>query len=185
MTNSPSVRNSRSYTTIAAAIIIAAVVISAAIFTSSALRTTKTVSTTTTTTSTTTDTFVQTITVLSTVSSASCDYVIPGPCPNGQTFALSVNYSGSWTVTYQGYNDVCGSTCANSSLQTLLGSYDGSGFNSRNITVGGQGNGWTFCAQAQKSDASTSTLTLGVAGSQNKTSLPFGTTSACVISEEV
>jgi hypothetical protein len=181
MTNPAPVRNGRSYTTLAAAIIIAAVVISAAIFTSSALYTTKTISTTTTAT----DTFVQTIIVLSTVSSTSCDYVIPGPCPNGQTFALSVNYAGPWTVTYQGYNDVCGSKCTNSSLQTLLGSFDGSGFNSRNITVGGQGNGWTFCAQAQKSDASSSTLTLEVAGSQNKTSLPFGSTSNCVISEEV
>ena len=137
------------------------------------------------TTTTATDTFFQTIIVLSTASSTSCDYVIPGPCPSGQTFALSVNYTGSWTVTYQGYNAVCGSICNGSGLQTLLGSYNGSGFNSRNITVGGQGNGWTFCAQAQKSDASSSTMTLEVAGGQNKTSLPFGGTSFCVESELV
>jgi len=138
-----------------------------------------------TTTTTATDTFFQTIIVLSTASSTSCDYVIPGPCPSGQTFALSVNYSGSWTVTYQGYNAACGSTCNGSDLQNLLGSYDGSGFNSRNITVGGQGNSWTLCAQAQKSDASSSAMTLEVAGIQNRTSLPFGSTSTCVESELV
>jgi hypothetical protein len=170
----------RSYTSIAAAIIVAAVVISAAIFTSSALYNTRTISTT--------DTFAQTITVL-TASSTSCDYVLPYavPCLIGQNFTVSVNYTGSWIVTYQGYNEDCYTyqihafTC-NPDSQTLSGSYDGSGLNSRNITVTGQENGWTLCAQAQKPDASSSTLDLEVSdGPRNQTSLPFGTASTCSV----
>lgn len=142
---------------------------------SSTLYSAKTISKTTTVT----DTFAQTVIILTTVSSVSCDYVIPGPCPNGQTFTLLVNYTGSWRVTYQGYNAAACSDCFNNSTQTLNGSYDGSGFNSRNVTVGGQANGWTLCAQAQKSDASGLVLILQVSGAGNQTSLPFGTTSAC------
>jgi len=142
-----------------------------------------------TTTTTTTDTFAQTVTVLSTVSSTSCDYVLPYavPCLIGENFTVSVNYTGPWTVTYQGYNEDCYNyqpprTTCNSDSQTLSGNYDGSGFSSRNITVGGQENGWTFCAQAQKSDASRSTLILEVSnGPRNETSLPFGTASTCSV----
>ena len=144
---------------------------------SSTLYSSKTVSKTTTLT----DTFAQTIIILTTTSSTSCDYVIPSPCPSGQTFTLSVNYTGSWRVVYQGYNTAA--CCYNNNTQTLSGSYDGSGFYSRNITVSGQANGWTLCAQAQKSDASSSVLFLSVSGAQNKTSIPFGTASAC--SEEI
>jgi hypothetical protein len=150
---------------------------------SSTLYPAKTVSKTTTVTDTfdetVTDTFAQTVIDLSTTSSATCDYVIPGPCPNGETFTLAVNYTGNWRVTYQGYNAAACSDCYGSSTQTLNGSYDGSGFNSRNFTVGGQGNGWTLCAQAQKSDASSSVLFLNVSGALNETSLAFGTASAC------
>jgi hypothetical protein len=126
---------------------------------------------------------------LSTASSTSCTYVLPYAvsCLIGQSFTVSVNYTGPWIVTYQGYNEDCynyqarNSTCS-SGFQTLSGSYDGSGFNSRNITVTGQENGWTFCAQAQKSDASRSTLVLEVSdGPRNETSLPFGTGSTCSV----
>jgi len=130
-------------------------------------------------TATVTDTFAQTVIILSTTSSATCDYVIPGPCPSGQTFTLSVNYTGTWRVTYQGYNAAACSGCYNNDTRTLSGSYDGSGFYTRNITVSGQANGWTLCAQAQKADASSSVLILGVSGAQNKTSIPFGAASAC------
>ena len=142
---------------------------------SSTLYTAKTISKTTTVT----DTFDQTVIVLATTSSTTCDYVIPGPCPSGRTFSLSVNYTGTWRVTYQGYNAATCLNCLNNSTQTLNGSYDGSGFSSRNFTVGGQGNGWTLCAQAQKSDGSSSVLFLDVSGALNQTSLAFGTTSAC------
>jgi hypothetical protein len=134
-------------------------------------------------TATVTYTFAQTVIVLSTSSSVSCNYVIPAPCPGGQTFTLSVNYTGPWRVTYQGYNAAACSDCYGNGTQTLSGSYDGSGFNSRNITVSGQANGWTLCAQAQKSDASGSVLTIDVSGVRNETSLPFGSTLVC--SEEM
>jgi len=142
---------------------------------SSRLYSVKTISATTTVT----DTFAQTVILLATSSSATCYYVIPGPCPSGQTFSLTVNYTGSWRVTYQGYNTLFCSGCLDNSTRTLIGSYDGSGSDSRNITVGGQGPGWTLCAQAQKTDPASSTLTLQVYGAQNQTSLTFGTTSAC------
>jgi len=135
----------------------------------------KTVSETTTVT----DTFSQTVIILTTTSSTSCDYVIPSPCPSGQTFTLIVDYTGAWRVTYQGYNAPSCSDCLNNSTETLTGNYDGSGFNARNVTVSGQANGWTICAQAQKSDASSSVLVLIVSGVQNETSIAFGTASAC------
>ena len=172
----------QNYTAIAIAIVIAGVLISASLYLAVEAPT-RTVTTATT------DTFAQTIIVLSTASSTSCNYVLPYavPCLIGENFTISVNYTGPWTVTYQGYNEDCynyqtlNSTC-NSDFQTLSGNYDGSGFNSRNITVSGQENGWTFCAQAQKSDASDSALTLEVSdGPRNDTSLPFGTTSTCSV----
>ena len=91
----------RSYTAIAIAIVIAGVLISASLYVAVE------VPTRTTTTTTITDTFAQTTIVLSTVSSASCDYVIPAPCPSDENFTLSVNYTGPWTVKYQGYNEQC------------------------------------------------------------------------------
>ena len=157
----------------------AAVVISAAVLFSASLYQPKTALKTTTVT----ETFVQTVIVLSTETSASCDYVLPGPCINGQTFTLSVNYTGAWRITCQGYNTAGCLGCYDSSTQTLSGNYDGSGYSARNITVGGQSNGWTLCAQAQKSDSSSSALILDVSGARNETSIPFGTASAC--SEEL
>ena len=125
---------------------------------SSTMYSAKTISETTTVI----DTFDQTVIDFATASSATCDYVIPGPCPKGETFTLAVNYTGNWRVTYQGYNAAAYSDCYSSSTQTLNGSYDGTGFNSRNFTVDGQGNGWTLCAQAQKSDGSSSVLFLSL-----------------------
>ena len=42
------------------------------------------------------------------------------------------------------------SACYNNSIRTLSGGYDGSGFNSKNITVSGQANGRTLCALASE-----------------------------------
>lgn len=108
--------------------------------------------------------------------SSSCYYVLPEavPCLPGQNFTLSVNYTGQWKVTYQGYNclgENCGKT-------TVTGSYSGTGFDSRNIAATGSANGWTLCAQAQKLDGSSATLTM-VLGGENSTSLPFGSASFC------
>ena len=172
MNNQPPQTHAR----VAAAILIAAVVVSAAILASTTLYPAKTISRTTTVT----DTFAQTLIALTTTTSISCGGPYP-ICPaNAQTFTLSVNYTGSWRVAYQGYDTAGCSNCNNNASLVLRGSYDGSGFNSRNITVTAQGYGWTLCAQAQKFDSSNSVLVLHVSGAQNETSLPFGTTSACV-----
>ena len=165
----------QTYTRVALAIVIAAVVISATILASSAIHSAKTVSKTTTVT----DTFAQTVIVSASSSSASCDGAYP-VCPeSGQTFTLSVNYTGAWRVSYQGYDTAGCSNCYNNSALALRGSYDGSGPNTRSITLNAEGMGWTLCAQAQKSDASSSALILYVLGARNETSLPFGTASAC------
>lgn len=91
------------------------------------------------------------------------------------TFTLSVNYSGPWKLSYRGYNSVG----VRSNPTNVSGSYTGTGFYSRNVTLSGLNNsGLTLCAQAQKLDSSNSTLILKVTG-YNETSLPYGSTSYC------
>jgi hypothetical protein len=90
------------------------------------------------------------------------------------TFTLSVNYSGPWKLTYQGYNSL-----AKSNPTDVGGSFNGTGTFSKSITLSGLNNqGLTLCANAQKLDASTSTLVLTITG-QNETSLPYGSVSYC------
>jgi hypothetical protein len=101
-------------------------------------------------------------------------YGLPGTCSAGYVFYLTVNYSGPWKVTYQGYNSL-----GRSNLTTVSGSYIGSMSDSWNINVTGSSNGWTLCAQAQKLDASNFTLVLSIGGADNETSLPYGSTSTC------
>jgi hypothetical protein len=125
-----------------------------------------------------TDTFAQTVIVSSTVSRSSCNYVLPGPCVAGYNFTLSINYSGPWSLKFQGYNSLCEAIACLSATETSSGSYNSSGNDSRIITVPGSDNGWTLCAQAHKLDASYSTLTLQITG-QNETSLPFGSAATC------
>jgi hypothetical protein len=99
-------------------------------------------------------------------------------CASRETFALSINCSGAWTVKYEGYNTIYRSNY-NNLTETSSGSYSGSGQYAQNITVSGPDNGWSLCAQAQKGDASSSPLILRVSGQENETSLPFGATSVC------
>ena len=110
-------------------------------------------------------------------SSSSCS----GYPPNGDclaiysyAFTVSVNYTGHWELTYQGYNSLSRSNPTN-----VTGSYSGTGFYSVPITVKGlNNNGLTLCAQAQKLDGSSATLILSVMGS-NQTSTPFGEVTYC------
>jgi len=84
------------------------------------------------------------------------------------TFTLSVNYSGPWKLTYQGYNSL-----GEFNPTDVSGSYNGTGFFSIPMTVSGlDNNGLTLCAQAQKLDGSDATLILTVTG-YNETSLPY------------
>jgi hypothetical protein len=173
----------RTYTRVAAAIVVAAVIVAAAATLATSTNNTtvtKTVSEITTTTQTTTVTMVSTNSATpstSSVASSSCS----GSPPDGNciatysyTFTLSVNYSGPWTLTYQGYNSLGKSNPTN-----VSGSYNGTGFYSKPITLSGlDNNGLTLCAQAQKLDASSSTLILTVTG-HNETSVPYGSASYC------
>jgi hypothetical protein len=90
------------------------------------------------------------------------------------TFTISVNYSGPWMLTYQGYNSLGKYNPLN-----VSGNFTGSGFYSKDVTLSGLNNsGLTLCAWAQKLDGSNSTLILMVTG-YNETSLPYGSTSYC------
>lgn len=87
---------------------------------------------------------------------------------------MSVNYTGPWKLTYQGYNSLGKSNPTN-----VTGSYSGTGFYSVPITLRGlNNNGLTLCAQAQKLDDSDGTLILTVTGF-NETPAPFGYVSYC------
>lgn len=106
-------------------------------------------------------------------SSSSC-YAVPAvpeavPCVAGYNFTVTVNYTGPWRLSYQGYNV---------SKLTVNGTYTGTGFNSTTLLVKGSANGWKLCAKAQKLDASNFTLGLSI-GAENSTSLPFGSTTVC------
>ncbi|HXW94802.1 MAG TPA: hypothetical protein VEJ19_03765 [Nitrososphaerales archaeon] len=117
-----------------------------------------------------------TFTVTKTVTTTCSGYPPGGDCitPYSYTFALSVNYTGSWKVAYQGYNSLGRSNPTN-----VSGGYSGTGSNSTMITlIGLSNNGLTLCAQAQKLDSSNRTLTLTITG-YNETSLPYGVVSYC------
>jgi hypothetical protein len=132
-------------------------------------------------TQTSTQTLTQTLAMTSQTSSepanSSCYYVLPEavPCVMGQNFTLSVNYTGQWGLTYQGYN-CSGAGCG---IATTIGSYNGTGFLSATVTVEGTANGWTLCAQAQKLDPSNQTLELKVGSVENSTGVSHGSTSGC------
>lgn len=99
-----------------------------------------------------------------------------GDCPGSYSysFTISVNYTGSWKLSYSGYND--GGPPGH---EVASGSYNGTGNESRGVSLTGSNNHFlTLCATAQKLDDSNSTLTLRVTGS-NQTSAPFGTVTYC------
>jgi hypothetical protein len=120
----------------------------------------------------------QSQTTSTTISSSCSGYPPGGDClaTYNYTFTISVNYSGSWKLNYQGYN--CMVSCESNPLN-VSGNYTGSGFYSKAVTLSGlNNNGLTLCATAQKLDGSNSTLVLTVTG-YNETSLPYGSTSYC------
>lgn len=113
----------------------------------------------------------------STSTSTTCSGYPPGgDCIStySYNFTITVNYTGPWKVTYQGYNSL-----GRLNALDVSGSYNGTGFYSRAVTLSGlDDNGLTLCATAQKLDGSDATLILTVTG-YNETSLPYGTTSYC------
>jgi hypothetical protein len=116
--------------------------------------------------------------------STSCSGAPPdGDCPGtfSYTFTISVNYAGTWTLNYQGYDNLEGYyNLGNSNPTVASGKHTGSGFYSKPVTLSGPNDiGLTLCASAQKLDGSNSTLILMGTGT-NETSLPYGSTSSCV-----
>jgi hypothetical protein len=100
--------------------------------------------------------------------------------PNSHTFTISVNYTGPWKLSYQGYTTF-GLGGANPTGANVT--VTGSGVYSKSITLSGpHDKGLGLCADAQKLDASNATLVLAVTGpasDRNETSLPDGSVLAC------
>ena len=91
-------------------------------------------------------------------------------------FPISVNYTGPWKLTYTGQTNAGESNPTN-----VTGTRTGNDYYSMRVTLAGLNNRMlTVCAQAQKLDASKSTLLLSVGPLHPKnTSAPYGSVSAC------
>jgi hypothetical protein len=114
-----------------------------------------------------------------TVKFSSCSGNPPGGncvAPYSNTFTISVNYTGPWRLHYSGQTNVGEANPFN-----VTGTRTGTGNFSEPVTLSGLNNRMlTICAQAQKLDASSSTLLLSIVPlSPKNTSTPFGTVSAC------
>jgi len=99
-------------------------------------------------------------------------------CPHSlsDSYTISVTYAGPWGMTYAGY--LGGSP---SGQPVIFGSFYGHTSTNETVTVAGvTTSGTSICAQAQRLDASSSTLVLSIASSSNQTSVAYGTTRVCV-----
>jgi hypothetical protein len=130
---------------------------------------------------TTTETLTTTVYTAATSTSIACTNTEGIGCPRffNQTYAISVSYAGPWGVSYQGYLGV-----GESGRLVASGSFYGNAPADRSVTVSGtDAYGITLCTEAQKLDASNSTLVLRIlppADVMNQTSLAYGTTKACL-----
>ena len=116
----------------------------------------------------------------STTASTTCTATGGIGCPHffNDSRTISVNYTGPWGVSYQGYlgDQVSGQL-------VVSGSFYGHGTGNKSIAVAGISEyGTTICAQAEKLDASNATLVLRIlpANVMNQTSITYGTTEACI-----
>ena len=100
--------------------------------------------------------------------------------PNSHTFTISVNYSGPWKLSYQGYTTF-GLGGANPTGANVT--VTGSGVYSKSIALSGPHyEGLALCATAEKLDSSNTALVLTVTGPQsghNDSSLPNVSILAC------
>ena len=139
--------------------------------------------TVTTTTATSETTILHTITLYtnSTMTSTTCTNTGGSGCPQliNYTFTISVSYAGPWGLSYQGY---VGLTESEKNL-VGSGSFYGHGPTNESVMIGGTSTtGTSLCAEAQKLDASNSTLILRIVSAlniTNQTSLAYGTVKTC------
>lgn len=116
-------------------------------------------------------------TTTSTTSSTCSGYPPGGNCvaPYSYTFGVTVDYSGSWSLTYRGQTDV-----GEPDAHYINGTDAGMGTTVVPVKLTGLNTvELLLCAQAQKLDGSGSTLALTIIGEHNETSAPFGSVSAC------
>jgi hypothetical protein len=104
-------------------------------------------------------------------------------CPHffNDTWTISVSYLGPWGITYQGY---LGNGESELGLLVESGSFYGHGPANESVTVSGTtAVGTGICAEAQKLDASNSTLVVRILppNVMNQTSIAYGTAKACLI----
>ena len=94
--------------------------------------------------------------------------------PYSYTFTISLNYSGPWRLTYSGQTNVGESNPSN-----VTSTSSGTGYFSVLVTLSGSNNRMlTPRAQAQKLDASSSTLFLSIGSLYPKnTSMPYSSVS--------
>jgi len=116
----------------------------------------------------------------STTASTTCTATGGIGCPHffNDSGTISVNYTGPWGVNYQGYLGD-----QSSGQLVVSGGFYGHGTGSKSIAVAGISEyGTTICAQAEKLDASNSTLLLRILppNVMNQTSLAYGTTETCL-----
>jgi hypothetical protein len=101
------------------------------------------------------------------------------PCPYvfSFSFPISITYSGSWNMSYQGYY---GSSPPYGRPSNVSGSDTGSGNYNRTITLTGGIQELTLCALAKKLDSSSNqVLTLIVDQRASSTSQPYRETTVC------
>jgi hypothetical protein len=101
-------------------------------------------------------------------------------CPHfmNDSWTISVNYTGPWGATYQGWlgEQASGQLVAS-------GSFYGNTTGSKTINVSGTTDyGITVCVEAQKLDSSASTLAVSILPPNvtNQTSSAYGTAKACI-----
>jgi hypothetical protein len=116
---------------------------------------------------------------------ASCSGYPPGGNCLGNysyTFAVSVNYAGSWRATYYGYHSTgAPSGSFDSGGNYTGGVFAGTGSGTQEITLSGPNtNGLTLCIQARKLDSSTATISLGIGSRSSNSSIPFGMAQVCL-----
>jgi len=121
-----------------------------------------------------------TLKAANTTTSTSCTATGGIGCPHflNNTYTIRVNYTGPWGLTYHSYLGM-GAPPDGTLLQS--GEFFGHGPSSELVNVAGTSTiGTAVCVEAQKLDATNTTLTLSIASATNQTSIAYGSTTVCI-----